>query len=147
MRWLLTKIKNLFMIKKMKKLFSVISASLPFIAFPVSAFADQKVDTCSGGGAFGGVLCFRPEQLGQLVGKGMNFVFVIAAIAALAYLVYGGIKWITSEGDKSSVEAARNQIVAALIGLVVIAVSFLVINLILFFFGGNSLTNLQLPQL
>lgn len=83
---------------------------------------------------------------GQLIGNLIVFIFVISALIALIYLIWGGIKWITSGGDKSGVEGARNHIIAAIVGLIVVFLSFFILNLILGFFG-LSLTNLRLPTL
>jgi len=35
-------------------------------------------------------------------------------------LIIGGIRWILSGGDKANTESARNQITAALIGLIIV---------------------------
>jgi hypothetical protein len=71
----------------------------------------------------------------NLVSNILNLVFVIAVIIALAFLIYGGIKWITSGGDKTKVEGARNTIVAALIGLVLVFLAYFILRLIFSIFG------------
>lgn len=110
--------------------------------------AETTVDACKGTGGFENLCKLGSGNIGQVVGKAINFIFIIAALVALGYLIYGALKWIISEGDKSNVETARNQIVAAIIGLVIIALSYLIINVVLgFFLPGVSLQNLQLPSL
>ena len=67
-----------------------------------------------------------------------NFVAVgltISALLVFVYLVWGGIQWITSGGDKAGVEAARNRITAALIGLAIVAAAWALIQIIQQFFG------------
>ena len=64
----------------------------------------------------GGVIANIPA----LIGWAIQILFVVAGLVAFVYLLLGGIKWITSGGDKGQVEAARNQIIQALIGLVVV---------------------------
>ena len=59
-------------------------------------------------------------------------------------LVIGGIKWILSGGDKAHTEGARNQITAALVGLVIVFSAWAIIQLINTFFGVNIL-QLDLP--
>lgn len=110
--------------------------------------AETSIDACKGTGGFENLCKLGTGDIGKVVGTAVNFIFVIAALIALAYLIYGAIKWIISEGDKSNVETARNQIVAAIIGLVIIALSYLIINVIIgFFLPGKGLGNLQLPSL
>lgn len=62
---------------------------------------------------------------------------VVAAIVFFFILVLGGIKWIASGGDKAATEGARNQITAALIGLVIVFAAWAIVALINTFFGIN----------
>lgn len=77
----------------------------------------------------------NPVQI--IIQWGLGFVFIFAAIAALLFLIWGGISWITSGGEKEKIEAARNKIVYAIIGLVVILSSYLIINTVGSLFGIN----------
>jgi hypothetical protein len=86
------------------------------------------------------------QALGSLVGTLIQAVFVIAIIVALAYLVYGAIRWIMSQGDKSKVADARNHIVAAIIGMVIVFMSYFIINVILQIFFGTSISSFNLPS-
>jgi hypothetical protein len=56
--------------------------------------------------------------LAQLIAVFLHVLLIGAGIAALFYLILGGLQWITSGGDKAGVEAAREKITAAMIGLV-----------------------------
>jgi hypothetical protein len=60
-------------------------------------------------------------NFGNFLSGAMSAVMAIAAILALMYLIWGGVEWITSAGDKSKLEAARNKIQNALLGLIVLA--------------------------
>jgi hypothetical protein len=60
---------------------------------------------------------------------------VVAAIVFFFILVIGGIRWIASGGDKAATEGARNQITAALIGLVIVFAAWAIVALINTFFG------------
>jgi len=61
-------------------------------------------------------------------------------------LVIGGIKWIASGGDKAQTESARNQITAALVGLVIVFAAWAILALIKVFFGIDILTTLTIPS-
>jgi hypothetical protein len=65
---------------------------------------------------------------------------IIAALVFFFMLVIGGIRYITSGGDKGQTEAARGQITAALIGLVIVFAAWAIINLINIFFEINILS-------
>ncbi len=68
----------------------------------------------------------------------VNIVIVVAALLTFFYLVWGAINWITSGGDKGKVEEARNKITAAVIGLLILAATWAIFQLIMTIaFGGN----------
>ena len=86
-----------------------------------------------------------PTDLGQLISSTVTFVLVISLLITFAYLVWGGIQWITSGGDKAAVEAARNRIQAAILGLFIVFGSWAVMKIIAQFFGVNF-PNISFPQ-
>ncbi len=71
----------------------------------------------------------------QIVSAALLLILVVAAIVFFFMLIVGGIRWITSGGDKTQTEGARNQITAALIGLVIVFAAWAIANLIEIFFG------------
>ncbi|MEA2057015.1 MAG: hypothetical protein U9O78_04930 [Patescibacteria group bacterium] len=77
-------------------------------------------------------------NIGGLISGLLNLVMVIAAILVFLYLIWGGIEWITSGGDKSKTESARNKITSAVIGLVVLTASYALLQLALNFLGFSG---------
>ncbi len=86
------------------------------------------------------------SDIGALFNSILTFVFVIAALLVFFYLIWGGIDWITSGGDKGQTEKARNKITAAIVGLIVLLASFAILQLVLRFFTGGSDINDILRQ-
>lgn len=118
-----------------------------FLYSAVPAYA-ETIDPCANTGAQFQALCkFGAGSIGLVVGRAINFIFIVAVLIALGYLIYGAIKWIVSEGDKTNIESARSQIIAAIVGVVIIALSYLIINVLLNFFLGISISQLELPTL
>ena len=74
-----------------------------------------------------------------LVTWGITVIMIGASLLCLFLLIMGGIQWISSGGDKSGIEGARNRIIYAIIGLVIIFSSFLIIRIVGDFFGLNLL--------
>lgn len=131
----------------MRKIAIVSTVLAALTSFVPSAFA-ATVNACPVSGQFRNLCNINASNFGPVLGSAITFVFVLATIIALAYLIWGGIKWIISQGDKQGVEGARNHIIAAIIGLVIIFLSYLIINIVLAFFApGASLMNLQLPSI
>ncbi len=75
---------------------------------------------------------------GALVGKLINILLVLAVILALIFLIWGGIRWIMSGGDKQKIEQARSAIIGAIVGLVLAFLSFLILNGVIFIITGQS---------
>jgi len=77
-----------------------------------------------------------PEGLIEFI---LRLVLAIGALLVFGFLIAGGIQWITSGGDKGKTESARNTITAAVIGLLILASSWAILNLVLGFLGLTSL--------
>jgi hypothetical protein len=60
---------------------------------------------------------------------GIQMAIVFGAITALAFTIYAGWKWITSQGDSKNTEIAYHMIMYAAIGFGVIALSTFLINI------------------
>lgn len=76
-------------------------------------------------------------SFGGIVGALIVLLIIVAAIVFFFMLLIGGIRWITSGGDKANTEAARNQVTAALVGLVIVFAAWAILQLIEAFFGIN----------
>ena len=85
--------------------------------------------------------------IGQIVGFVVGFIITLSFLAALLYITIGAFQWITSGGDKQKVADARNHIIAAIIGLIIIALSFVIINVVLQALNLGSLSTLKLNTL
>jgi len=130
----------------MKKIITAILAAASYLSFATAAFATSSVNPCPGAGQFSKLCNLNANNIGPIVGAAVTFILIIAVLIALFFLIWGGVRWITSGGDKAKVESARGTIIAAIIGLVIAFLAFFILSLALSFFG-LSLTNLQLPKI
>ena len=121
---------------KIKKI--AMTASTTTAAFALSAqnaFAAIKAETVAPGKGFA-------TDIGAMLNGLISFVMVIAALLVFLYLIWGGIEWISSGGDKGKTESARNKITAAIIGLIVVAASYAVLTLALNFLGFGDINEI-----
>lgn len=135
------------MIGLMRKLIGLITGFISPFVFVSPAFAAIKI--CPGvepGSNFEKLCTIDFTDFGSIISKLITLILIVAIVVAVFFLIYGGIRWILSGGDKTAVESARNHIVAAIVGLVIALLAFFIINIIGGLFG-ISLTNLQLPTL
>ncbi len=75
------------------------------------------------------------NEVQSIFSNSITIMIILTIILALFFLIWGGIQWITSGGDKNKVAQARAKLTWAIIGVVVAFVSFLIVNLIGYFFN------------
>lgn len=73
------------------------------------AFSVQEVDANNSGG-------FISSRLGTIIGAALSFIGVIFMVL----IIYGGLIWMLAQGNDSQVEKAKNIIIQAVIGLIIV---------------------------
>ena len=84
--------------------------------------------------------------LGEYIADIVSFIIIVAFLASFFLLVWGGFSWLTSGGNPDQVEAARNKIVQAFIGLLIVVSAWVIFGVVSTFFDIDF-TNFNLPQL
>lgn len=70
----------------------------------------------------------------------VNIFLTLAAIIAVVFLIIGGIRYITSRGDEDEAAAAKNTILYAVIGLIIIGLSAAIANFVINAINGTVVT-------
>lgn len=78
-------------------------------------------------------------QFSGVIGTIIRALFVGGVIVFLVWFLIGAVRWITSGGDKGQLEGARNQVLHAVIGLVVLFSLFAILKVIEILFGVSIL--------
>jgi hypothetical protein len=76
----------------------------------------------------------------DLVPNVIGLAFVIGVLVFFFIMVIAAIQWITSGGDKQSLESARSKLTNAIIGFVILLLIFVILNVIQDFFGLSILS-------
>lgn len=140
------------MIQKLKTLILSLSAmfmfAIPLAAVPAVAFACSS-DSASSSDCIQGGLCHGAQSLdvnastepcspgstgnsvGDLVKKIINILSVIVGVVAVIMIIIAGFRYITSGGKQESVTAAKNTILYAVIGLVIVALAQIIVRFVL----------------
>lgn len=63
----------------------------------------------------------------------INWMLMIAGILAVAYLIWAGIQYIT--GGTKGAEAAKTQIINAVTGIIIIVLSYVIVNTVISLMG------------
>ena len=86
------------------------------------------------------------SALGKLLSGVIGALFVAGFLLAFFMIIQGGIKWVTAGGDKTKLEAAREEITNSIVGIIVVGATFALTTLVGSFFGLD-ITRLSFPSI
>ncbi len=90
-------------------------------------------DTPTGGGCDAGD---ATAKINNLIHTVVNLLSAIVGLVAVIMIIVGGLRYITSGGNDTSVTSAKNTILYAIIGLIIVALAQLIVRFVL-----NKVTN------
>lgn len=126
--------------KKLINKLSVIMASLAFaivpLALPVAVGAqDIQGNICAGANLeVGNTDCEQgaPEDTVNNIIKTVIDIFsLVVGVVSVIMIIIGGLKYITSGGDSGNVSGAKNTILYAIVGLVIVALAQIIVRFVL----------------
>ena len=107
----------------MKKLIS--SAVLfAFLFVPLIAFA--QINNGAYLNNFAGTAGYVQTDLPVVVGNIINIVLSLLGLVAVIFIIIGGFMWMTSAGNEEKLKKAKTMISAAVIGLIIVIVAYVV---------------------
>lgn len=128
------------MLKKIKHLFmglaTVLVLAVPAMV-PAVAHADIKTDLCSGvDTATGGTDCATDttdadSPLNKIIKTVIKIFSILVGAVSVIMIVLAGFKYITSGGDSGKVGSAKNTLVFAIIGLIIVALAQIIVRFVL----------------
>ncbi len=71
------------------------------------------------------------SQASSLIRLAINVFSLVVGVIAVIMIIIGGVKYITSSGDSNNVNSAKNTILYALIGLVVVALAQVIVRFVI----------------
>lgn len=139
------------MIQKLKKLFSVTAITLAFMA-PLAtvtmASAQTTTPNCSGtssniSGCLSEGACLGTDtqtcnaasdpngSVNRLITTIINILSLVVGVVSVVMIIIGGLRYITSGGDSGNVTNAKNTILYAIVGLVIVALAQIIVHFVL----------------
>jgi hypothetical protein len=134
------------MFTKFKRIVLTISAIFALAApalVPVAAYAQTNTNISNGlkcGTDFeldtsGNQACTSDASSSTsftaLIKRIINIFSVIIGVVAVIMIIIGGFKYITSGGESSNVSGAKNTIIYAIVGLIVVALAQFIVHFVL----------------
>jgi len=90
--------------------------------------------------SFGGETKF--ENIGTFIKSMYKYTIWVASILAAAMLIVAGFQWAASGGGSDAINSAKNKIAGAISGLILLALSYVILNTV-----NPYLVNFRLPQI
>jgi hypothetical protein len=122
---------------KVKRIITLATATLMMafaLAVPATIVANESTVYAVPSSVTQGINDTKPAgaktDLPALLKQVTNILlFIIGAISVIMVIV-GGLRYVTSAGDSNSVNGAKNTILYAVVGLVVAAIAYAIVNFV-----------------
>lgn len=124
------------MTKKMFKILPLIIASIMGVSLltNVPTFATDSIcnnssvsDEVKAAAGCGGTTGTLDSALTSI----LNAIILVMGIVAVIFIIIGGVNYITSSGDSNKVKKAKDTILYSVIGLVICALAFVIVNFVI----------------
>lgn len=97
--------------------------SLKGSAFPVTGAIDLKGEL----------------TIGKIISNALDYIYVLAGLVLLAYLIIGGFQLMTGAADPKAQEGAKKTITNAIIGFIILFASYWLVQIIEVILGVSIL--------
>lgn len=100
----------------------------------LAAPSESTKAVCEGVGlAGGGTGCADPAgpTVQTSVAAVVNILSLVVGIAAVIMVIVGGFKYIISSGDSSNIKSAKDTVLFAIIGLIIVALAQVIVRFVL----------------
>lgn len=132
------------MFKKAKYFLLITGLAMSFASLGIArtqihaASIDPKEQACQALGGASGTgstsTCATPvagPDVNNTLKLAINVFSLIVGFAAIIMIIVGGLKYIISSGESSNINSAKNTILYAIIGLVVVALAQVIVRFVL----------------
>ncbi len=73
----------------------------------------------------------QPSDLTTKVKKILNVLSVVVGVVAIIMIIFGGFRYVASGGKQESVTAAKNTLLYAIVGLIIVALAQAIVQFVL----------------
>ena len=98
-------------------------------------FENAKSDACKGANLSNNRGSCREDaaaaSIENTIGFIVNLLTIIVGIAAVIMIIINGFRFVTASGDSNNITAARNGIIYAIVGLIVVALAQIIVRYVI----------------
>jgi ABC-type Fe3+ transport system permease subunit len=110
-----------------------IAGSVGLVTVPVLASATAKSDACAALGSDASCTT-NPHgglDLTTVIRAVINILSIVVGVVAVIMIIVAGLRYITSGGDSNGITSARNTLLYAIVGLVIVAMSQVLVQFVI----------------
>lgn len=132
--------------KRLSQKISLAITSLAFALMPMLAPVAVHAQTADIQGGLEQGSCLSTDQscdvgdaessVNDIIATVINIFSLVVGVVSVIMIIIGGLKYITSGGDSGNVSGAKNTILYAIVGLVIVALAQVIVKFVL-----NRVTN------
>lgn len=125
---------------RIKRILFTLAATLGLaapVAMPAVVSANIQDNLCSGanlsatGTCNTATLTASATSVDSTITTVINIFSLVVGVIAVIMIIVGGVKYITSGGDSGNVTGAKNTILYAIVGLVIVALAQIIVRFVL----------------
>lgn len=119
-----------------KKIFSTVMIGISLIMVGIMSPVQVKGQGCDQEGDILGLNCagasgLTSEDPRVITVRIINFALSLLGIVSVLIILYAGFTWMTAGGNDEKVDSAKKILFAAVMGLIIIMVSYSIMNFVL----------------
>jgi len=121
-------------------LFLILGLGLAYSSPAASAqdlFQGSKGEACSAVGASSGGECDQKKldessnSLTRILNRIIDILSIIVGIISVIMIIVAGFRFITSGGDSGQISSAKNTLIYAIVGLIIVALAQIIVKFVL----------------
>jgi hypothetical protein len=85
---------------------------------------------------------FVGGNIGDIVSELLKYLFPLAGLLVLLYLLLGGFQLMTSAGDPKKMQEAKGKLTNALVGFIIIFMAYWLVQIVGKILGIEAITNI-----
>ena len=132
---MLQKIKNLMMALALPLALAAPLALAPAVSAAPCSGIQGSINQGVNNAVNGSAGCTTTSQSGislqSVASRIVNFLSVIVGIVAVIMIIVGGFRYITSGGESGNVSGAKNTLIYAIVGLIIVALAQFIVHFVL----------------
>ncbi len=70
------------------------------------------------------------EKVDSTITNIINIASLVVGVVAIIMVIVGGLKYVTSQGDSSGITSAKNTIIYAIVGLIIVALAQVIVRFV-----------------